>query len=428
MYMQRTCLNVVQRNIEVYNSELARAKDPLFRQLRDLMETSQGSPFSASTTVSDDGKIEPTAFRPFTLDEVPPEELSRRLNRGEIAPREEWIPSDDVLNKKSVSSGEARERLGFATKIRAEAEVKLKESSWEEASTLFIQGIRLLEYYRCDVDSALDDELKCTLRKFRLNLSRVNLTLGRYRESIKFLDDQIRETPDDGVAMYLRGRAYEYAGDFDQAYHNYHQLYTSTVATDDERQVGLYALHRLKKTNWETGKKLKEMVDSYQKELDMDAGVDFSEYFRGNSTDSAEISPSKPSSAESKASNLGCRTSCTHYEPVVKDRAIMERNLMELLSIYTDPIVAPQLWQLKMNAEFEEIRILKALKKYLPDVLTPALERFGYAAQGATDYATMKARFDRDLHHYRFDPQFTEKERKEISEIVTTMRDVLMGE
>lgn len=31
----------------------------------------------------------------FTLEEVPRAELQKRLNRGEIAPRDEWIPSSD---------------------------------------------------------------------------------------------------------------------------------------------------------------------------------------------------------------------------------------------------------------------------------------------------------------------------------------------
>lgn len=31
----------------------------------------------------------------FTIDDVPRAELQKRLNRGEIAPRDEWIPSND---------------------------------------------------------------------------------------------------------------------------------------------------------------------------------------------------------------------------------------------------------------------------------------------------------------------------------------------
>eukprot|EP01056_Protomagalhaensia_sp_Gyna25_P004870 Protomagalhaensia_sp_Gyna_25__4869@NODE_50_length_6124_cov_50_591454_g37_i0_p1_GENE_NODE_50_length_6124_cov_50_591454_g37_i0NODE_50_length_6124_cov_50_591454_g37_i0_p1_ORF_typecomplete_len447_score79_71TPR_16/PF13432_6/1_2TPR_16/PF13432_6/3_1e05TPR_21/PF09976_9/3_5e05ANAPC3/PF12895_7/0_00031TPR_19/PF14559_6/1TPR_19/PF14559_6/0_42TPR_MalT/PF17874_1/0_032TPR_MalT/PF17874_1/35BTAD/PF03704_17/0_028TPR_2/PF07719_17/1e04TPR_2/PF07719_17/3_8e02TPR_2/PF07719_17/0_3TPR_5/PF12688_7/0_14TPR_5/PF12688_7/4_9 len=436
--IQSRCLDAVAHDkvalrLILDNSDANEKK--CFTLLRGLLKTkneidpaSNGSTEATSPTSSDvvdlgselvAPKVQPVSFPSFELSDVPTAELRRRLNRGEIAPRDEWIPSEDTTHKKPVSTQEALERLTFGERIRSEAESKFANNELEEAATLFIQGVRLLEFSKCDVEVTLGDQIQSALRRFRLNLARVNLKLGHFRESIKFLDDQLNEDSHDGTALYLRGRSLELVGDYSKAVENYYSLYRDPIASDEEKQAGLYALHRLKKTNVEDGKKMKQIIDRYHQEL---PDEDFTSWeFIADPSENKETSTAYTPGRKTKSQLISSGLKL----PRVKERSTMEYNLMALLRLYTSAEVAPLLWNAKVNADFEEVRIIKALRKLMPSIVAPLLRSFGYG-DDQSDYWEMKRRFDSDVHYYRFAAEFSETERKQFSDLVTQIREVLM--
>eukprot|EP01057_Protomagalhaensia_wolfi_P001896 Protomagalhaensia_wolfi_Nauph_80__1895@NODE_218_length_3152_cov_86_466110_g164_i0_p4_GENE_NODE_218_length_3152_cov_86_466110_g164_i0NODE_218_length_3152_cov_86_466110_g164_i0_p4_ORF_typecomplete_len164_score30_83_NODE_218_length_3152_cov_86_466110_g164_i017092200 len=162
------------------------------------------------------------------------------------------------------------------------------------------------------------------------------------------------------------------------------------------------------------------MIDRYHQEL---ADEDFTswEFFADPSDDHKETSTAAQPARKSKS----LATSSCLKSPTVKDRSTMEYNLMALLRLYTSAEVAPLLWKAKVNAEFEEVRIIKALRKLMPTIVAPLLRSFGYGDE-QSDYWEMKRRFDSDVHYYRFAVEFSENERKQFSDLVTQIREVLM--
>lgn len=61
----------------------------LVKYIRDIFEEGKAKSTTWSST------LEMTSPETFQLEDVPRLELQKRLNRGEIAPRDEWIPSED---------------------------------------------------------------------------------------------------------------------------------------------------------------------------------------------------------------------------------------------------------------------------------------------------------------------------------------------
>eukprot|EP01055_Gregarina_sp_Pseudo9_P000271 Gregarina_sp_Pseudo_9__270@NODE_1172_length_1814_cov_32_596620_g1098_i0_p1_GENE_NODE_1172_length_1814_cov_32_596620_g1098_i0NODE_1172_length_1814_cov_32_596620_g1098_i0_p1_ORF_typecomplete_len553_score142_69TPR_21/PF09976_9/0_00063TPR_16/PF13432_6/1_6e02TPR_16/PF13432_6/1_6e04TPR_16/PF13432_6/0_00074TPR_19/PF14559_6/3_3e03TPR_19/PF14559_6/1_5e04TPR_19/PF14559_6/0_0021ANAPC3/PF12895_7/0_11TPR_15/PF13429_6/2_9e03TPR_15/PF13429_6/0_21TPR_14/PF13428_6/3_1e03TPR_14/PF13428_6/2_4e02TPR_14/PF13428_6/1_ len=466
--LQQTCLASVGGDWDEFQSELSCSGtgSSLFRSLARLLTASSGSLLSASRedkevleeTVplqadenskvsnqsgsdagvvegaaelgSAENKIDQVSFRPFELTDVPPAELRRRLNKGEIAPRDEWLPTQDTTNKKSVSVAEGRERLGFAERLRSEASKRLEAKNAEEAVTLYIQGCHLLEYYRCDVDVTLDEMIQTELRRFRLNAARLSLKLHRFREAITFVEDQLKDSPHDGNALYLRGRGYELAGDFDLARLNYAALRQDAYASDDDRKCGLFALHRLHSKHTLNSQKLKNIVELYQKDLPPLSAEEEVKWklatslsqFDKDDDGQASTAADEPISPKPSRSTYSFRSS----RPVLTDHTKMVKLLETMLKLYTSPAVNANLEAIRFKADFDERKTILALRKFLPTVLAPVLVKFGYGTE-SDDYTELKRKFDQDVLYHRHAPDASDCERLKIGDMMKHLHEVLVG-
>eukprot|EP01054_Gregarina_sp_Poly1_P000064 Gregarina_sp_Poly_1__63@NODE_1012_length_5366_cov_118_438762_g159_i2_p1_GENE_NODE_1012_length_5366_cov_118_438762_g159_i2NODE_1012_length_5366_cov_118_438762_g159_i2_p1_ORF_typecomplete_len535_score99_74TPR_15/PF13429_6/0_00017TPR_15/PF13429_6/0_00012TPR_16/PF13432_6/3e03TPR_16/PF13432_6/3_7e02TPR_16/PF13432_6/2_6e07ANAPC3/PF12895_7/2_1e03ANAPC3/PF12895_7/1_6e06TPR_19/PF14559_6/1_1e02TPR_19/PF14559_6/5_2e06TPR_21/PF09976_9/7e03TPR_21/PF09976_9/1_1e05BTAD/PF03704_17/5_6e03BTAD/PF03704_17/0_0055DU len=449
-FMQKHCLNLVGGNWKSFFEELNKQQIPCFRDLKALKETEilandhanevfkEDHAESLAETKKDHASLthlEAVSHKPFELRDVPQDELRRRLNRGEIAPKDEWIPSSDTKQKKSVSIQEAHERLKFAETLKKDATEKMQLGQLEEAATVFAQGSHLLEYYKCDSDSCVQEQITSELRRFRLNYCNVNLKLKKYREAIKFLDDQLKEDPNDGRSIYLRGRCYELAGDFEKAWDQYYQLFRNVFVSDSDKLCGLYALHRLRGDYKENSSKLRMMVEMYQKEIENTARLQNeekeNEYFEDEllenelfpQTSNGRQFPTRERLIQQKSSQS---SQSSLPQPTLKSADELINLLALMLKLYTSPNVALELEKIRIKADFDERKVLLALRKYLPSILSPLLMQFGYGSE-CDRFVDMKTKFDKDVYFYRAANDVDLIKKEVISGMVKSLHETLMG-
>lgn len=181
---------------------------------------------------------------PFDLKDVPIKELRQRLGRGEIAPRKEWIPTNDKKDKKTIGKEELEERLNFAEKLNTEGKTALALGNYHHSLTRFTQGIHLLEYYECaeagDTMAIID-----ALNKFRRNEAIVNLKLKNYRSTIASCTDCIADSPHDGKAKFLRAKAYWAVGDTNLAKIDLEDLIQDPYCTDEQQSAATALMRQI---------------------------------------------------------------------------------------------------------------------------------------------------------------------------------------
>lgn len=146
--------------------------------------TSDGNESGDGATKHSNGKLFDTVSSPyFAIDDLPADEVRRRLNAGEIAPREEWIPSEDPKNKKNINKSEFEARKDFSDMLEAQAKKALAEDNMPQALTVYSQGVNLWNV--CTTKSFAEEvEISELLAKFRRNRAVVALKLESYHTAI----------------------------------------------------------------------------------------------------------------------------------------------------------------------------------------------------------------------------------------------------
>ncbi|EZG43952.1 putative histidine-rich protein III [Gregarina niphandrodes] len=206
------------------------------------------------------GEYRPVSAQWFEVSDVPERELRRRLQRGEIMPREEWVPSDDVQNRKVISASEAESRIDFGEKLRQEGADAMVAGKIQRANVLYTQGYNLLKHYVCE-NRDRDIELQELLAIFRRNKAVTHLKLKEYRACIATAKEGLIFDEHDGKLHYLLGRSLQHLGLLEEAIDAYKTIATDGFVDEEHRIAARVALKQaqteLRTANLKSGKVVK---------------------------------------------------------------------------------------------------------------------------------------------------------------------------
>lgn len=253
------------------------------------------------------------AFEQFRLEDIPREEIQRRLNRGEVAPRDEWIPSaggpgSKDFKRKRISRPEWHARQLFGLQLKEKGLKAFTDGDLEAADTFFTQGIHLLELYeiakseaeisggkslsealaatevtdavaatkaeatpsyqgkeseKSDERNQADQdqwELEKLLFSFRKNKAAVCLKIGHYRAAIECCNNALADNARDSHMKFLRGRAYTELGCYDTAAEDLEGIVRDPFAEDRHKAAASHMLTRLAADMKKNSSKLRRLI------------------------------------------------------------------------------------------------------------------------------------------------------------------------
>lgn len=304
--------------------------------------------------------------------DMPKDELAERLSKGEIIPRNEWIPGIST-GKRKLDYATLEQHLSFGEEIRNAGKVAYQNKNYELAFTRFSQGVQLL----CWVEGKSEEgnEKLQELYKIHLNnQAQSAIKISKYQDAIKASTTIIQEFDEfDNKARYRRGKAYLYLGLIKAAKDDFLFILRSPYANQESRKAASLGLKEIRNVLFkasETQKKLfsestKNHLFSSNRYLD-EKRIDFNTVAKSiTEIDTPPISRGKEEQSDLEDNiRLGL------------DETI--KMLEEILQLYTSDEIEKQLHELRRLSDFEERRFVIRLQKILPLILKPILDKYGF--------------------------------------------------
>nr|CEL69535.1 TPA: Protein with possible 2 TPR domains, related [Neospora caninum Liverpool] len=146
-----------------------------------------------------------------TWRDIPPDELAERLCKGEICPRDEWIPGVS-RDKRPLDPSSLEEHLKLGDRMLQEGRAAYGVGDFDLASIRFTQGVQLLNWVkaaRVEDQHLIDDMYLTHLR----NQAQTALKLEKFQEAIRACTTIIQDIDEhDAKARYRRAKAYTMLG------------------------------------------------------------------------------------------------------------------------------------------------------------------------------------------------------------------------
>ncbi|EPR60059.1 TPR repeat-containing protein [Toxoplasma gondii RUB] len=189
------------------------------KRLREEFELSPVS-FSASEeqmhqvnsdAIKEIGPSDYSAPAQRTWRDIPQDELAERLCKGEICPRDEWIPGVS-RDKRPLDPASLEDHLKLGDRMLQEGRAAYGAGDFNLASIRFTQGVQLLNWVkaaRVEDQHLIDDMYLTHLR----NQAQTALKLEKFQEAIKACTTIIQDIDEhDAKARYRRAKAYTMLG------------------------------------------------------------------------------------------------------------------------------------------------------------------------------------------------------------------------
>eukprot|EP01071_Lankesteria_metandrocarpae_P007306 Lankesteria_metandrocarpae@DN4641_c0_g1_i10.p1 len=163
------------------------------------------------------------------------DEMQRRIGRGEVIDRGEWIPGISE-GKRKLTFSELKEFLEFSEELFTAGKEAWMKTDMETALTMYTQGVHLLEW----VDG---EGVESRLLRFLKNQSLVALKTERYHEAKIAATRACELDSHDLKARYRCAEALYHLGELDEAA----KLYRALVENEegDAKAAAVQALRRL---------------------------------------------------------------------------------------------------------------------------------------------------------------------------------------
>ncbi|PFH36990.1 TPR repeat-containing protein [Besnoitia besnoiti] len=208
-------------NDRSFEDELRSAATTL-EKLEKLREEQEQSPaaFSAAEEYLDQVRVEaakeigPSDYETpteRTWRDIPQDELAERLCKGEICPREEWIPGLSK-DKRPLDPESLDEHLKLGDRMLQDGREAYAAGDFDLASIRFTQGVQLLNWVkaaRTEDQYRVDEMYLMHLR----NQAQAALKLEKFQEAIRACTTIIQDIDEhDAKARYRRAQAYTMLG------------------------------------------------------------------------------------------------------------------------------------------------------------------------------------------------------------------------
>eukprot|EP00922_Rhytidocystis_sp_ex-Travisia-forbesii_P004893 GHVS01007163.1.p1 GENE.GHVS01007163.1~~GHVS01007163.1.p1 ORF type:complete len:529 (-),score=100.44 GHVS01007163.1:214-1800(-) len=412
-----------------FNYELSRPDSTIARQLKALHNEWKSDPenvkalqekwtdicLEAKQKITQDSHVK----KEHTWKDIPSEELAERLSKGEIMPRDEWIPGVSE-GKRKLDANSLKQHLTLGEQMRRDGLECYQKEDYEMAFTRFTQGVQLLNW----VDGTNSDDSRMVEEMFVAHLRNQALAAikcEKYHEALKACNTIIQDIDEhDGKAHYRRGKAYGLLGMIKYAKDDYMFIIKSPYADRDAVKAAKVAMNELR-----------AIVNKYRNNARNIVTKSIAEdTFSENREGSGSIPPSScprnlPPSMKGPA---GRRRQWFSEAPVKVDEANgvdqqpkpppppmgahrlepwlsveKTRELLEdLLDIYTTDKVQQEIDVCKKLADYEERRTLVRIRKVLPAVQMPLLHRYGLANhENDFDYQDAKKAMEQTVGFWR---------------------------
>ncbi|KAL8446777.1 hypothetical protein Emed_004779 [Eimeria media] len=391
-----------------------------------------------------------------TWKDLPQAELAERMSKGEICPREEWIPGISK-GKRPLDTAALEEHLAFGERLAREGREAYAASDYETAFMRFKQGVELVNWVEAKdaVRQRCLDDMHCM---FLRNVAQAALKLEKYQEAIRACTTIIQQLDEhDSKARYRRGRAYLLLGMAKCAKDDFLFILKSPYSTNEgvhAARLGLRELRRVvSRSETETKATVRKGLsgglfskgrlteeEAIRATFSADTNSDEEEYradddeedfrlpplqkFSGSTTSMVSNSeeeasfPNYPTSGETKSGSS--RFGDTQRPPLNLDET--RDLLLDLLDAYTSEPVASQLNELRSLADFDYRRVVIRARKFLPQIQAPIFARHGL--QGETHRSQMRV-LEKSVAFWRFqDPEIAELTRDCLDAIFGDVADV----
>ncbi|KAL8274071.1 hypothetical protein Esti_001913 [Eimeria stiedai] len=401
-----------------------------------------------------------------TWKDLPQTELAERMSKGEICPREEWIPGISK-GKRPLDTAALEEHLAFGERLAREGREAYAAEDYDTAFMRFKQGVELINWVEAKdaVRQRCVDDMYCM---FLRNVAQAALKLEKYQEAIRACTTVIQQLDEhDSKARYRRGRAYLLLGmakcakdDFlfilKSPYSNKEGVHAARLGLRELRRVvsrseretkatvrkglsgGLFSKGRLSE---EEAIRATFLADTNSDEEECRADDD-EEDFRlpplqkasgstasmvSNSEEDASL-PHYPTSGEMTSvgsyhlnTTQGTSSSGDTQRPPLNLDETRDL-LLDLLDAYTSEPVASQLNELRSLADFDYRRVVIRARKFLPQIQAPIFARHGL--QGESHRSQMKI-IEKSVAFWRFqDPEIAELTRDCLDAIFGDVADI----
>ncbi|XP_026190927.1 uncharacterized protein LOC34620920 [Cyclospora cayetanensis] len=363
-------------------------------------------------------------LRERTWKDLPPAELAERMSKGEICPREEWIPGISK-GKRPLNAKALEEHLAFGERLAREGREAYADQLYETAFLRFKQGVELLNWVeaRDAINQRSVDDMYCM---FLRNVAQAALQLEKYQEAIRACTTIIQELDEhDSKARYRRGKAYLLLGmakcakdDFlfilKSPYSTQEGVHAARLGLRELRRVvsrseidakesvckglsgGLFSTGRARSGHFVLGDRFSGETELKTEERTPEHEVEAGDFRLPPRQAAAEDPNSYTTSSEGDASRLSSKAcdglKCLHSypdkmgkeddsKPPPLDLEETRNILIDLLDAYTSASAVSRLNELRSLADYDYRRVLIRARKFLPELQAPVLQRHGIKGQ-----------------------------------------------
>lgn len=381
-----------------------------------------------------------------TWKDLPAAELAERMSKGEICPRDEWIPGISK-GKRPLETPALQEHLAFGDRLAREGREAYEAKDYSTAFMRFKQGVELVNWVEAkeSVRQRCIDDMYCM---FLRNVAQAGLKLGKYQEAIRACTTIIQELDEhDSKARYRRGRAYLFLGMAKCAKDDFLFILKSPYSTSDGVHAARLGLRDLRRMVSRSETEAKAAVrkglsgqlfsrgrmaehdalratfsadtdsegEAHQAEDDEEEiGIHAHPLQNASESTTSAVSTTEGDSSFSLSAFSGEMKTLDSIQlqtpqgnltnsdedgrpPLTLDET---RNLLlDLLEAYTSEPVSSQLNELRGLADFDYRRVVLRARKYLPQVQAPILERHGIV--GACHRSNMRV-LEKSVAYWRF--------------------------
>ncbi|CDI79502.1 hypothetical protein, conserved [Eimeria acervulina] len=371
-----------------------------------------------------------------TWKDLPQAELAERMSKGEICPRDEWIPGISK-GKRPLEGGALEEHLSFGDRLSLEGRQAYAAGDYETAFMRFKQGIELLNWVEARDKENQQKRIDEAFSLFLKNAAQAAIQLGKYQEAIRACTTVIQEIDEhDSKARYRRGKAYLLLGMTKSAKDDFMFILKSPYSTNEgvhAARLGLQELRSVVNKNeieakrtlhrgisgclFSQGRNTSKETDN----LNIAADKESEKYEEDKPQLQSHLLHADDEHAEefrlppSKATEHTFNEKIKQRNPkrfIYEDEDISDqattpeaetrkgkenkaegpplslektRNiLIDFLDAYTSEPVASKLRELRSLADFDYKRVIIRCRKYLPEVQRPILQKHGVGTSSSS--------------------------------------------
>eukprot|EP00914_Ancora_sagittata_P008803 GHVO01017069.1.p1 GENE.GHVO01017069.1~~GHVO01017069.1.p1 ORF type:complete len:488 (+),score=121.94 GHVO01017069.1:337-1800(+) len=339
-----------------------------------------------------------------TVDDIPMEERQRRMAKGEILPRDEWLPGQ---GKKPLNHATASEHLAWGTRLLKEGTEAYQSKRLDTALMRYTQGVRLLE----SVEGEEEDDNRLILDmigKFYKNRALAAMGLGKWTEARDACTLALEIDAHDSKARYRRGSAHIGLGDLKEAKDDYIYILKDPHSAPHARLAAKTGFQNIRSIVIKWRRDCKGIIKAVSEESVFSNDRASIEKQEKHGHTAPRIQPHKEKKIEDDR---------TEYAPPLS-LADTKSMLIDLLVEYSTDDFSFKIAEQKRMAEYDERRIILRARKLVPAVAGPVLRKWGFSDES---YWVNQKEAEKCVGHWKEHDQ-------DIVQLSQEIRDIVVGD